>query len=79
MGFGVKLWFSFLFTLVIVSSARNTISVSGEEIVLAAEGRSLMASIEDYSEPTANRGHDPLSRTRSSSGINGGGRKGREG
>lgn len=45
--------------------------------MLAAEGRSLMASIEDYSEPTANRGHDPPSRTRGHSGKNGGGRRGR--
>lgn len=45
--------------------------------MLAAEGRSLMASIEDYSEPTANRGHDPPSRTRGRSGKNGGGRRGR--
>ncbi|XVE59432.1 hypothetical protein DITRI_Ditri05aG0046200 [Diplodiscus trichospermus] len=73
MGFGVKLCFFLLFTLAIFSSARNTISVSGDqEIVFAAEERSLMASIEDYSEPTANRGHDPPSRSR------GGGRRGRD-
>ncbi|XWS74008.1 hypothetical protein CRYUN_Cryun02cG0178600 [Craigia yunnanensis] len=78
MGFGVKLCFFLLFTLAIFSSARNTISLSGNEIMLAAEGRSLMASIEDYSEPMANHGHDPPSRTRTSGG-NGGGHRGREG
>ena len=53
--------------------------ITGDEIVLAAEGRSLMASIEDYSEPTANHGHDPpsTSRTRGGGG-NSGGRRGRE-
>lgn len=36
-----------------------------------------MASVEDYEEPTANRGHDPPSKARGSgSGINGGGRRG---
>ncbi|MBA0557981.1 hypothetical protein Golob_015022 [Gossypium lobatum] len=34
-----------------------------------------MASVEDYEEPTANRGHDPPSRARGS-GSNGGGRGG---
>ncbi|XP_022732272.1 protein PSY3-like [Durio zibethinus] len=68
MGFRLKLCFFILFTLAIFSSARNTISLSGVEIVLAMEGRSLTASIEDYDEPTANCGHDPPSRARGRGG-----------
>ncbi|GMI97174.1 hypothetical protein HRI_003386700 [Hibiscus trionum] len=75
MGFGVKLCILLLFSLSIFSSARNTISLSVDEIVLAAEGRSLTARMEDYDEPAANPGHDPPSRARSSGG-NGGGRRG---
>ncbi|XP_039028497.1 protein PSY3-like [Hibiscus syriacus] len=78
MGSEVKLCFFLLFTLVVFSSARNTISVSGNEIVLAAEERSLIVSIQDYNEPSANRGHDPPSSTRGG-GSGRGRRKGRKG
>lgn len=53
-------------------------NVTGDEIVLAMEERSLMADIEDYSEPTANRGHDPPSRAKGGGG-NGHGRGRRRG
>ncbi|GMI84099.1 hypothetical protein like AT1G07175 [Hibiscus trionum] len=72
MGFEVKLCFFLLFTLAVFSSARNTISISGDEISSVVEGR-FLASIEDYNEPSANRGHDPPSRT----GARGGGGNGR--
>ncbi|KAL4285009.1 hypothetical protein GQ457_16G009610 [Hibiscus cannabinus] len=75
MGLGVKLCILLLLSLAIFSSARNTISLSADEIGLAAQGRSLMAGLEDYDEPTANPGHDPPSRARGSGG-NGGGRRG---
>ncbi|KAL4340173.1 hypothetical protein GQ457_08G001380 [Hibiscus cannabinus] len=79
MGFEVKLCFFLLFTLAVFSSARNTISISGDEILLAGEGRSLMMSIDDYNEPSANRGHDPPSRTRGGGGNGRGHRRGRKG
>ncbi|KAB2050426.1 hypothetical protein E1A91_A13G257800v1 [Gossypium mustelinum] len=82
MSFKAKLCFFLLFTLTIVSSACKAISISsGDEILIATKERSLVANIEDYSEPTANRGHDPTSRARSGGG-NGRGRghsRGRKG
>ncbi|XVF46767.1 hypothetical protein PTKIN_Ptkin03bG0054900 [Pterospermum kingtungense] len=72
MGIGVKLCFFLLFTLPLFSLARNTISLPDEdEIVLTADGRSLMASMEDYGETKANPGHDPSSKTRGSGGRRG--------
>ncbi|KAK8619819.1 hypothetical protein V6N13_066321 [Hibiscus sabdariffa] len=79
MGFEVKLCFFLLFTLAVFSSARNTISISGDQILLAGEGRSLMTSIDDYNEPSANRGHDPPSRTGGGGGNGRGHRRGRKG
>ncbi|OMO84363.1 hypothetical protein CCACVL1_10856 [Corchorus capsularis] len=71
--------------MAVFSSARNTNippSLSaGDEINVFTEGRSLMASLEDYNEPTANRGHDPPSRSIGGGGGNGGrgrSRKGRQ-
>ncbi|MBA0880385.1 hypothetical protein Goshw_004169 [Gossypium schwendimanii] len=61
--------------IVNLGSAKTDLFYERDEIVLAIEGRSLMASVEDYEEPTANRGHDPPSRARGS-GSNGGGRGG---
>ena len=48
----------------------NNICTGNEMVQLASEGRSLVMT-DDYSEPSANRGHDP-SRNRGG----GGGRKG---
>ncbi|KAK9998347.1 hypothetical protein SO802_017950 [Lithocarpus litseifolius] len=71
MAIGARLCLCLLFAFVIMCSARNTIFLSGNEMVqLASEGRSLVMT-DDYSEPSANRGHDP-SRNRGG----GGGRKG---
>ncbi|XP_017645351.1 protein PSY3-like [Gossypium arboreum] len=81
MSFKAKLCFFLLFTLTIVSSACKAISISSDEILIATKERSLVANIEDYSEPTANRGHDPTSRARGGGG-NGRGRghsRGRKG
>ncbi|MBA0784297.1 hypothetical protein Gotri_001885 [Gossypium trilobum] len=82
MSFKAKLCFVLLFAFTILSSAPKAISISsGDEILIATEERSLIANIEDYSEPTANRGHDPASRARGRGG-NGRGRgrsRGRKG
>ncbi|XVF46766.1 hypothetical protein PTKIN_Ptkin03bG0054800 [Pterospermum kingtungense] len=72
MGFGVKLCFFLLFTLPLFSFARYTISLPDEdEIVMSAEGRSLVASIEDYGETKPNPGHDPPPRTTANGGHRG--------
>ncbi|KAL5748105.1 hypothetical protein ACOSP7_025140 [Xanthoceras sorbifolium] len=74
MGFEARLWLSFLLILAIVSSSGsariNVVSLSGKEMVLMG-GRSLKVNLDDYGEPSANRGHDPPR----SRGV-GGGRKG---
>ncbi|KAL6203428.1 hypothetical protein ACLB2K_027128 [Fragaria x ananassa] len=69
MGFGgIRLCLSLLLAFAILSSAsRNTIhpfsvSVSdNDEMVMRMERRYLMARLNDYDDPTANRGHDPPS------------------
>ncbi|CAN6692992.1 unnamed protein product [Malus baccata var. baccata] len=80
MGFGgTRLCVCFLLAFAVISSARNTVLFSDDEVVMAMkmEGRSLRVTTNDYDDPTANRGHDPSafapSRVRSGGG---GGRKG---
>ncbi|KAJ0083732.1 hypothetical protein Patl1_31085 [Pistacia atlantica] len=75
MGLKVRLCLCLLLAFAVLSSARNIISPSGNNNIdeMVGDGRSLMAvSVNDYSEPSANRGHDP----RSKGGGGGGGRKG---
>ncbi|KAK9280227.1 hypothetical protein L1049_013914 [Liquidambar formosana] len=66
----------FAFALAIAaSSARNTFSLPGDEMMMVATaGRSLKVSTDDYGDPSANRGHDPRNRV----GGSGGGRKNRD-
>ncbi|RXH84870.1 hypothetical protein DVH24_041638 [Malus domestica] len=80
MGFGgTQLCVCLLLAFAVISSARNTVLFSDDEVVMAMkmEGRSLRVTTNDYDDPTANRGHDPSafapSRVRSGGG---GGRKG---
>ncbi|KAK9940795.1 hypothetical protein M0R45_017436 [Rubus argutus] len=80
MGFGsFRMCLSLLLAFAVVSSAsRNAIpfSVQDNEMVMTMEGmRSLKVSLNDYSEPTANRGHDPPSASKAKPGKVGG-RKG---
>ncbi|KAL6275641.1 hypothetical protein ACE6H2_019242 [Prunus campanulata] len=78
MGFGgSRLCLCLLLAFALISSARNNIPFSDDEVVVAMEGRSLMVRTEDYSDPTANRGHDPSSSSfsRAKAGSRGG-RKG---
>lgn len=50
--------------------------ITDNEMVMTMEGmRSLKVSLNDYSEPTANRGHDPPSASKAKPGKVGG-RKG---
>ncbi|KAK0603996.1 hypothetical protein LWI29_011012 [Acer saccharum] len=75
MGFGGRLCLCLLlvFTIVASVSARiNTISFSGNDQMVLMGGRSLKVSIDDYGEPSANRGHDPPR----SRGAGGNGRRG---
>lgn len=55
-----------------------TLLIDGE-VLVAMEGRSLMVRTDDYSDPTANRGHDPSSSSSSFSRAKAGGRGGRKG
>ncbi|XP_024463733.1 protein PSY3 [Populus trichocarpa] len=71
MAFGVRLCLCLLLVFAVISSARNTISFSDNELALAVKGRSLKMTLNDYGEPMANRGHDPSQRNK-----NRGGRKG---
>ncbi|KAJ4725563.1 Alternative NAD(P)H dehydrogenase [Melia azedarach] len=79
MGLGFRLCLCLLLAFAVISSARNTVFLSGKDhhdemgIGIGMGGRSFMASsLDDYGEPSANRGHDPPSR----GGRGGGGRKG---
>nr|GLL42935.1 protein PSY3-like [Ipomoea trifida] len=64
MGVGFRLCICLLFASAIISSsARNTISISGDEmLVVEMEGRSMEMRVDDYGEATANHGHDPRNR-----------------
>ncbi|CAB4282257.1 unnamed protein product [Prunus armeniaca] len=81
MGFGgSRLCLCLLLAFALISSARNNIPFSDDEVVAPMEGRSLMVRTDDYSDPTANRGHDPSSSSSSSfSRAKAGGRGGRKG
>ncbi|KAB1225625.1 hypothetical protein CJ030_MR6G003730 [Morella rubra] len=61
MAIGARLCFCLLLSFAITScSARMGEYALVNEIMLATEGRSLMAvRVDDYEEPSANRGHDP--------------------
>ncbi|KAJ4725564.1 Alternative NAD(P)H dehydrogenase [Melia azedarach] len=80
MGLGFRLCLCLLLAFAVISSARNTVFLSAGKdhhdemgIGIGMGGRSFMASsLDDYGEPSANRGHDPPSR----GGRGGGGRKG---
>ncbi|XP_057483614.1 protein PSY3 [Actinidia eriantha] len=77
MGDGLRLWLCFIFCLAIYCSVRNTISLSDNQISViseAQEGRSLRVKLNDYSEASANHGHDP-SRTKTGGTGSTGGRK----
>ncbi|KAK2640717.1 hypothetical protein Ddye_022480 [Dipteronia dyeriana] len=77
MGFAARLCLCLLlvFTIVASASARtSTISFSGNDQMVLVGGRSLKVLIDDYGEPSANRGHDPP-RSRGAGGSSGGGRK----
>ncbi|KAL3580247.1 hypothetical protein D5086_018082 [Populus alba] len=71
MAFGVRLCLCLLLVFAVISSARNTISFSDNEMVLAVKGRSLKMTLNDYGEPTANRGHDPSQRNKNRGGRRG--------
>ncbi|KAF9665809.1 hypothetical protein SADUNF_Sadunf16G0162300 [Salix dunnii] len=74
MASGARLCLCLLLVFVVISSARNTISVFSDadnEMALAVKGRSLKVTLNDYGDPVANRGHDPSQRNK-----NWGGRKG---
>ncbi|XP_057513196.1 uncharacterized protein LOC130795218 [Actinidia eriantha] len=80
MAGGLRLRLCFIFCLAIFCSSRNTISLSEDEITVIAEameGRSLSVKLHDYSEASANNGHDP-SRTKTGGTGSTGGRKGRD-
>uniref|UniRef100_A0A6N2L3D4 Uncharacterized protein n=1 Tax=Salix viminalis TaxID=40686 RepID=A0A6N2L3D4_SALVM len=71
MAFGVRLCLCLLLVFAVISSARNTISFSDNEMASAIKGRSLKMTLSDYGDPMANSGHDPSHRVK-----NWGGRKG---
>ncbi|KAI4305290.1 hypothetical protein L6164_028662 [Bauhinia variegata] len=74
MAFQIRFCFCILFAFFLVCSARNTILFSDDDEGSAnIVGRSLKMSLEDYGEPTANRGHDP---SRNRNGAGWGGRRG---
>ncbi|CAH8313356.1 unnamed protein product [Eruca vesicaria subsp. sativa] len=50
--------FLIIFTCALVSSARLSLSFSGNEMMVVRE-RSLMVNTNDYGEPSANSRHDP--------------------
>lgn len=54
-----------------VCLTRYVNAYSENEMMLVVNGRSLKMTLDDYNDPTANRGHDPSQRNK-----NGGGRKG---
>ncbi|CAL5333325.1 unnamed protein product [Camellia sinensis] len=73
MGVGLRLWLCLLFCFAILSSARNTISLSEDKVAMvveAMEGRSLTMNLNDYNEASANSQHNPKTK-----GGGGGGRK----
>ncbi|XP_068644529.1 protein PSY3-like [Aristolochia californica] len=59
------------FAMALVSSARNTVTITGVET--GPTGRSLLASLNDYSDPSANKGHEPHEPKANSGGGGGGG------
>ncbi|KAF9675677.1 hypothetical protein SADUNF_Sadunf09G0057200 [Salix dunnii] len=71
MAFGVRLCLFLLLVFAAISSARNTISFSDNEMASAMKWRSLKMTLSDYGDPTANSGHDPSQKNK-----NWGGRKG---
>ncbi|KAI4318212.1 hypothetical protein L6164_026004 [Bauhinia variegata] len=75
MAFQTRFCFCFCIILAffLVCSARNQILFADHEGSANIVGRSLKMSLDDYSAPTANRGHDP---TRNRAGAGNGGRKG---
>ncbi|CBI15938.3 hypothetical protein AAG906_032520 [Vitis piasezkii] len=73
MGFGNRLWWCVFFASFLICTARNTLIFPVDEEAAGAVGRRLKAvSTDDYSDPSANKGHDPRNR------IGGGGWKGRD-
>ncbi|EEF36777.1 protein PSY3 [Ricinus communis] len=73
---GVGLCFCLLLVFALLSSARNPIPISENGIALANTGRSLKAMLNDYSEPSANQGHDPRSKDGNNNGGGGGNSRG---
>ncbi|KAF5199849.1 hypothetical protein FRX31_010557 [Thalictrum thalictroides] len=73
---GVRLWFwSLVFGLGLLlcsASSRNSILIQGNEAmeleVGESGGRSLKAVVDDYSDPSANKGHDPKNKGGGSDG-----------
>ncbi|GMN23707.1 hypothetical protein TIFTF001_000224 [Ficus carica] len=63
------------YAAVLICSARTTVLLSDHEKFVVGMKRSLRVRTNDYDEPTANRGHDPPSSSRSRSGKAGGSRR----
>ncbi|XP_010650892.1 protein PSY3 isoform X2 [Vitis vinifera] len=72
MGFGNRLWWCVFFASFLICTARNTLIFPDEEAAGAVGRRLKAVSTDDYSDPSANKGHDPRNR------IGGGGWKGRD-